>query len=98
MIFYHGTTTSANIDYKLLPPESTNNLSEDGRKKNLDKVFFTTDLKYAKIYAGRSVHRFGGNPIILRVVAPNNLIEKFSEKSGCNIFTAPYAFCEEFKN
>jgi len=37
-----------------LPPANTGNISEKGRKKNLDKVFFTKDLKSAKIYADRA--------------------------------------------
>ena len=41
---------------------------EKGRKKNLDKIFYTTDKNSAKIYAGRAVRRFGGNPIIVRAI------------------------------
>lgn len=93
-MFYHGTTTNANIDYKLLPPCESGTLSEEGRKKNLDKIFFTTSLNYAKVYAGRAVARFGGEPVILRVIPPVNETELFSDTVGCDIHIAPHAFCE----
>ena len=32
----------------------TGRLSEEGRKKNLDRVFFTSSIGSARIYAGRA--------------------------------------------
>ena len=61
MIYYHGTSTEADISYKLLPPSVTGVIQEAGRKKNLDAVFFTTDYGSAGIYAGRAVNRLGGS-------------------------------------
>ena len=53
-VFYHGSCTAAGIENLLLPPEVSNTISERGRNKNLDRVFFTEDLGLAKIYAGRA--------------------------------------------
>lgn len=97
-MFYHGTSSSLKIGHKLLPPSVSGNISETGRKKNLDKIFFTTDIKYAQIYAKKSVQKFGGEPIIFRVIPPQNLIEKYTNTKGCDIYTANYAFVELLHN
>jgi len=70
MIYYHGTSTAVMSDeeYVLLPPSMTGIIQEVGRKKNLDKVFFTADLGLAQIYAGRAKNRFGGDPIVYRII------------------------------
>ena len=60
--YYHGTSTLFKPGEYILPPSETGNVSEKGRKKNLDKVFFTKDLGSAKIYAGRAKHSLGGEP------------------------------------
>ncbi len=58
-ILYHGTSVEHDIDM-ILPPDKTSVISEKGRKKNLDKVFFTADYKSAVIYAKRAVRSLGG--------------------------------------
>lgn len=66
---YHGTSTSLDLSVgdQLLSPEHSSKLSELGRKKNLDLVFLTPDFNYAKVYAGRSVRQFGGEPVVYTV-------------------------------
>lgn len=66
-IFYHGTSDVFNIKKVILPPIQTNNLREDWRKNHLDKVFFTTSLLSAKMYAKKACKKYGGNPIIYLV-------------------------------
>ncbi len=68
MTFYHGTSTIKKEDYLLLPPSETGIIQEVGRKKNLNKVFFTPDLGTANIYAGRSMNVNGGSKAIFRVI------------------------------
>ena len=94
--FYHGSSDAVvKIEgFRLLPPNLTNVISEKGRKKNLNKVFFTTDIKYAKIYAGRAAQRFGGNPIVFRVI-PMGSIEKMHEKDGHSIYYSDWAFIDK---
>lgn len=76
--FYHGTTSffefetkdlSSNPNAKsvLLPPNQTNVLRENFRKKDLDVVFITTSFHSAKQYAKKACKTFGGTPIVLRV-------------------------------
>lgn len=93
--FYHGSSDAVvNMKgFKLLPPNLTNVISEKGRKKNLNKVFFTTDIGYAKIYAGRTVQRFGGSPIVFRVI-PMGSIEKIHEKDGHSVYYSDWAFID----
>ena len=94
-MFYHGSCTAclSELNYKLLPPKETNLIQEKGRKKNLDKVFFTKDLGLAKIYAGRSKQRFGGNPIIFRVI-PMDEVECINDSKGATVYMSNYAFIE----
>lgn len=91
--FYHGSCSSAGIKNKLLPPEITNVISEKGRNKNLNRVFFTEDLNLAKIYAGRASKSIGGDPVLFRVVMPIDVVCMDSTK-GTTIYHAEYAFCE----
>src|SRR4051812_35330329 len=69
-VFYHGSSDAVlNADeFKLYPPEVSGKIQEKGRKKNLDRIFLTTDFGSAKVYAGRAVQRFGGSPVIYRVI------------------------------
>ncbi|AGG58311.1 hypothetical protein VPDG_00150 [Vibrio phage henriette 12B8] len=92
-MFYHGTTTAANIGHKLLPPNTTNVIGEKGRKKNLDRVFFTKDIGLARIYAGRAVRSYGGDPVLLRVVSPADVV-CMNETKGASVYHASGAFCE----
>ena len=62
--FYHGTTDLFKIDKVILPPCETHNLREDWRKGYHDKVFFTTSLMSAQMYAKKACKKFGGNPVV----------------------------------
>ena len=94
MTFYHGTSTAVGIDYRLLPPAVTGVIEEVGRKKNLDKVFFTSDLGSARIYAGRAVSKFGGRAVIYRVI-PMGEVECLHDSPGTSVYFAPGAFVEK---
>lgn len=90
--FYHGTSTILGLKpgMTLLPPDQTEKISEKGRKKNLDKVFFTKDLGSAKIYAGRAVNQFGGKPTIFSV-EPVGEVELINATPGSTVFMSPSA-------
>lgn len=90
-VYYHGTSTIANIGDKLLPPNMTDVLSEKGRLKNLDKVFFTKDIGSARVYAGRSVQRFGGRPIIYKV-HPVGPITQIQDTPGTTVYFSDWAY------
>lgn len=92
-IYYHGTTDANGINFILLPPVATETISEKGRKKNLDRVFYTHDLGLAKIYAGRAARSIGGNPIILRVVTPVDAV-CMNDTDGASVYHCSWAFCE----
>ena len=92
--FYHGSCSLANISTKLLPPSMTDVLSEKGRNKNLDSVFFTADIGLAKIYAGRAARSIGGIPKLYRVVQPVDVV-CLSDTTGATVYHANYAFVEE---
>lgn len=89
--YYHGTNKEfAPGDY-IMPPSETGEISEKGRKKNLDKVFFTLDKGSAKIYAGRAVQSFGsGSPNIYKV-QPIGDIEWLNKQKGTTVLMAPMA-------
>lgn len=93
-IFYHGSSSSANIENMLCPPEETGILSETGRKKNLDRVFFTEDIGLAKIYAGRAARSYGGEPRLYRVISPVDVVQ-MNDTKGATVYHAEWAFCEE---
>lgn len=86
--FYHGT--SVDLADRLLPPEQTGTCSERGRARNLDRVFFTRDLGYARIYAGRAAASLGGSPRIYRVV-PEGDVVVLSARPGASVYHAPSA-------
>ena len=86
--------TKANIENMLCPPEETGVLSETGRKKNLDRVFFTEDIGLAKIYAGRAARSYGGEPRLYRVISPVDVVQMNYTK-GATVYHAEWAFCEE---
>ena len=97
--YYHGTSDKiVNIkNFRLLPPKVTGVISEWGRKKNLDRVFFTEDLNSAKIYARKAVIKFGGNPIVVRVV-PMGDIKLINDEQGTTVYSSPWAFFERLDN
>jgi hypothetical protein len=88
-VLYHGTAHSA-ISRKVLPPFETQIISERGRKKNLDRVFFTKDPKSAAIYAGRAANSYGGTPRVLRVI-PFGKVEVLNANDGTTVFYSPSA-------
>lgn len=94
--FYHGTSSALNIGHRLLPPDETNRLSELGRKKNLDRVFFTADLGSARIYAGKAVRRWGGEAVIYQVY-PVGPVEEIQSRAGTTVYAAPWALIEPLK-
>ena len=51
----------------ILPPLQTSNLREDWRKKYLNKVFFTTPLLSAEMYAKKACKKYGGEPVVYMV-------------------------------
>jgi len=89
-MYFHGTTIRLEKGELLLPPNESGNLSEKGRKKNLDVVFFTTSRKYAEIYAGRAAASVGGQPVVYEV-EPIGGVTILSEKKGAEVFFAPKA-------
>ena len=91
--FYHGSCTEAGIDFVILPPAETDVISEKGRNKNLNRVFFTEDLGLAKIYAGRASKSIGGDPVVFRVVMPIDAVCMNSDK-GASVWHCESAFVE----
>ncbi|AGJ71639.1 hypothetical protein Lw1_gp233 [Escherichia phage Lw1] len=94
VVYYHGSCTAAGIESMLLPPCASETLSEKGRKKNLDRVFFTADIGLARIYAGRAARSIGGDPVLYRVVCPVDAVCMNDDK-GASVYHAAWAFCEE---
>jgi hypothetical protein len=88
--YYHGTVVDLQPGEYLLPPNDTNNISEKGRKKNLDRVFFTKDLGSAKIYAGRAKHSLGGQPKVY-LIEPEGQLDTVNAQPGSTVFMAPKA-------
>lgn len=83
-ILFHGTSLDKDIDM-ILPPDQTNVISEVGRKKNLDRVFFTKDYKSANIYAQRAARSLGGTPKIFKVIPLGDVVT-LNEKNGTTVF------------
>lgn len=94
--FYHGSCTLGLQGDMLLPPSETMTISEKGRKKNLDRVFFTKDIGLAKIYAGRAARSIGGEPTLYRVVAPVD-VQCLSDVEGATVYHAAWAFVEKME-
>ena len=92
-MYYHGSCSAAGLEIRLLPPNVTGILSEKGRNRNLDRVFFTRDLGLARIYAGRAARALGGSPVVYRVIPMGDVVE-MSAAPGASVFHAPWAFVE----
>jgi hypothetical protein len=88
--FFHGTSSALGISDELLPPGQTLVLSEAGRLRNLDKVFFTADEGSARIYAAKAVKRFGGKPVVLKVRPKGSMVVLQASK-GTTVFMADSA-------
>ncbi len=93
-VYYHGSSSNCGIESILMPPVQTSVISEEGRKKNLDQVFFTEDLGLAKVYAGRACNRFGGEHKIFRVI-PMTEVTTLNETVGATVYHCGWAFVEE---
>lgn len=95
-IYYHGTSDAVlpRGSFRLLPPSETGVISEAGRKVNLSRVFFTRDVGLARIYAGRACSRFGGRPVVYRVVTDARQVECLDDRAGASVYHAPAAFVE----
>lgn len=87
MTYYHGTTSELNIADVLLPPKLSGRLTELGRLRNLDKVFFTCDIHSAEIYAKKAVKRYGGQPVVL-IVQPLDPEVVLQEAAGTTVYMA----------
>lgn len=83
--FYHGSSKKLEPGDFILPPSLTGSLSERGRKKNLDKVFFTVDKGSAKIYAQRAKKSLGSKDIYIYEVDPIGDIEWLQTKNGTTV-------------
>lgn len=83
--FYHGTSADLSVGDDVQPPAKTGKQSEKGRKKNLNKVFITTDPKYAKIYADKAKDVLGGTPKVY-AVEPKGEVENIQNKPGAKVY------------
>lgn len=93
MIYYHGTSNSQ-IKDKVLPPSLTGCISEVGRKKNLDQVFFTTSYKSALIYAKRAANQYGGIARVLEV-EPIGEICCLNANAGTEVYHSNYCIVKQ---
>lgn len=66
-VFYHGTSEILGIKDMILPPVQTGIKREDWRAKYSDKVFFTTSLLSAEMFAKKACRKYGGNPVVFKV-------------------------------
>jgi len=90
-IFYHGSSINLKIGDYILPPNTQGNLSEKGRKKNLDKIFFTKDIKSAKIYAGRAYNSLGGDGKYVYEIEPIGEITTLNDQKGTTVYNSDKA-------
>lgn len=90
LTFFHGTNQNFNPGDFVKPPSETNNISEKGRKKNLNQVFFTLDKDSAKIYAGRAVQALGGQPHVY-VIKPLGDVQWINKNKGTTVLMSPTA-------
>ena len=92
--FFHGSSSAVKLGHMLLPPSITGVIQEEGRRRNLSRVFMTRDIGSARIYAGRAVARFGGSPVVYRVI-PMGRVETLHENKGSSVYMTEWAFVEE---
>ena len=85
-MFYHGTAIEMEEGDELLPPEKTGVISESGRKKNRDKVFFTKDKGSAKIYAGRAKKSLDKDQGFIYEVDPVGEVVCLNDNPGTTVF------------
>ena len=89
-MYYHGSSSDLVVGDLILPPDLTKTLSEDTRKKNLDRVFFSNEFKHARVYAGRAVNSLGGIKTVY-VVEPIGDVICINNTPGCSTFHAERA-------
>ena len=85
--YYHGTSVQFAPGDRLVGPDETGVLSEKGRKKNLDKVFFTSDFGSAQIYASRAARSLGGRGRVY-LVQPLDEIEVINDTPGTTVYAS----------
>jgi len=76
MDYYHGTSDIFQMGTYILPAKCTNILRESWRKKDLNVVFSTTSYKSAYMYAKKAVEKYGGSPIVYRVIPLGNVYQR----------------------
>lgn len=85
MKFYHGTSSLAEIDDKILPPDQHKfGINEQGRTKHAQKVFFTSVKAYAESYARTACKRVGGTPVVYEVLPLNPKL--MVKVKGCDVY------------
>ena len=91
VMFYHGTSRDFKPGEWIKPPDEHGlEISEKGRKKNLNKVFFTKDIGSAKIYAGRAKNSLGGKAMVY-IIDPYGEIEELNPNKGTTVYMSPKA-------
>jgi len=93
-VYYHGSTQQLSIGDYILPPDQTDTISEIGRKKNLDKIFFTKDYKSAWIYAYRAQRAIGGIPVVYEI-EPIGKIEVLNSTPGTTVLYSDYGIIKK---
>ena len=84
MAYYHGTSTVMGISTQLETPDNHSAGMNEGRCKNTDKVFFTTEKGYAGHYARRACSRVGGSSVIYEVFPDNPIL--MVDSDGCDVY------------
>ena len=94
MILYHGTSDIFDLSEGayVLPPDKTGTLPHyEATREERDKIYATSVVSYAKIYAGRACQAVGGNPVVWEVWIPDELVEIRSDRKGATVYAAPCA-------
>ena len=85
MTYYHGTSDIFETGAYILPASRTHILREDWRKKDLDVVFSTISYKSAYMYAKKAAEKYGGSPVVYRVIPLGNVHYRGGVEYGSNI-------------
>lgn len=85
MTYYHGTSDIFEMGTYILPASCTHNLRESWRKKDLDVVFSTISYKSAYMYAKKAAEKYGGAPVVYRVIPLGNVHYRGGVEYGSNI-------------
>lgn len=76
MEYYHGTSTIFNMNTYILPPSKTTILREGWRKTDIGVVFSTISYKSAYAYAKKAVEKYGGKPIVYKVIPLGHVYQR----------------------